>query len=258
MLLEVKNLSLTLSDKFQKKTLLKSTNLVLEEESKTAIVGMSGSGKTLFVRALLGLLPYNIVMNAETEIRLRGEAILQNLQYTPSQKHKMSLILQDPHSSLNPKLTVGEQLKEVLPPKTTVSEEKKALQDMMSAMHMTEGVLRKYPHELSGGMAQRVMVCMMTWLEPCLLVADEPTSSLDAPIGVSVMELMIKKTAEKQSSLLLISHDINMVRRFCDRIIVFYQGELVEDLKKDELHTAKHFHTKSLLNALCPSGDENE
>ena len=120
---------------------------------------------------------------------------------------------------------------------------------MLNSIHLEETVLTRYPSELSGGMAQRVMVGMMLWLQPSLLIGDEPTSSLDAPIGVEIMELIIERVEERNASFLLVSHDVDMVCRFCDRVIVMYEGQIVEDLLTKDIHNAQHFHTQSLLHA---------
>jgi peptide/nickel transport system ATP-binding protein len=172
---------------------------------------------------------------------------------------RMSMVMQDPKFSLNPVIRIGEQIAEVLEFHTSLdarSRRRKVL-EVLEAVRIDdpERVYRLYPHEVSGGMGQRVMIAMMVVLEPDLLVADEPTSALDVSVRAQVLEIMDDLVRRRGMGLILISHDLDMVARWCDRILVMYAGRVVEECAAGRLHEATHPYTRGLL-ASVPHLDE--
>ena len=226
------------------------------EREKLGIVGESGSGKSLTGRALLGVLPPYARMNADT-LAFDG---IDLLTASPRQRRKlrggrMGMILQDPKFSLNPVMRVIDQIVEAI----RIGDrgmgrreaEKRAL-DMLEQVHIREParVARLYPHELSGGMGQRVMIAMMVVREPDLLIADEPTSALDVSVRTQVLSILDELVTRRGMGLIFISHDLRLVSKFCDRVIVMYAGRIVETIAADRLHEATHPYTKGLLTCL--------
>ena len=227
---------------------------------KLGIVGESGSGKSLTGRALLGVLPPYARMSVD---RMSFDG-LDLKSATPRVRRslrggRMGMILQDPKFSLNPVMQVGHQIMEAIrigDRRVGRAEAKKRALAMLEQVHIREPerVFGLYPHELSGGMGQRVMIAMMVVREPDLLVADEPTSALDVTVRLQVLSILDELVTRRGMGLILISHDLNLVSRFCDRILVMYAGRVVESLEARKLHEAKHPYTRGLLSCL-PSID---
>ena len=223
---------------------------------KLGIVGESGSGKSLTGRSLLGVLPPYAKMSAD---RLEFDGI--DLKSAPPKLRRslrggrMGMILQDPKFSLNPVLRVGSQIFEAIRiGDRSISgrdARQKALQTL-EAVHIREPerVARLYPHELSGGMGQRVMIAMMVVREPDLLIADEPTSALDVSVRTQVLSILDELVTRRGMGLIFISHDLNLVSKFCDRVIVMYAGRIVETIEASRLHDAQHPYTRGLLSCL--------
>lgn len=252
MVLFVKDLSVSVRTKHhQTIPIIKDISFSMKKKEKVAIVGASGAGKTMLTRAFLSLLPNNAVFSASSTLRVNNQYIYKDGQYVAQSGAPMAVILQDPHTALNPAMRIYRQIEEVLPRSMSKESKKDAIHKMLANVYLRdpEKISRSYPHELSGGMAQRVMISMMLALKPVVLIADEPTSSLDAPVGTGIMKLIVNKVEECNTALLLISHDINMVKHFCDRIVVMFCGSIVENLPTNRLHHAQHPHTQQLLKA---------
>ncbi len=219
---------------------------------KLGIVGESGSGKSQTGRALLGLLARNGRMSArqlsfdDVDLLRAGEAERHALR-----GRRISMILQDPKFSLNPVMTVGEQIVEAFRVHAGVSrrEARDRALAMLEAVRIREPryVFDAWPHEISGGMGQRVMIAMMMVPEPDLIIADEPTSALDVTVQLQVLALLDDMLARRGAALIFISHDLNLVASFCDRVLVMYAGRVVETLGAAELHGARHPYTRGLL-----------
>ena len=164
------------------------------------------------------------------------------------------MILQDPKFSLNPVIRIGEQIAEALEVHTDLNARARRARvlEVLEAVRITdpERVARLYPHEVSGGMGQRVMIAMMVVLEPALMIADEPTSALDVSVREQVLAILDDLVRRRGMGLMLISHDLNMVARWCDRILVMFNGRVVEDLAATDLHGATHPYTRGLLASL--------
>ncbi len=223
---------------------------------KLGIVGESGSGKSLTGRSLLGVLPPYARISVD---RMEFDGIdltrASSRQRRALRGGRMGMILQDPKFSLNPVMQVGQQIVEAIrigDRRISGSDAHKRAIAMLESVHIREPerVYRLYPHELSGGMGQRVMIAMMLVREPDLLVADEPTSALDVTVRTQVLSIIDELVTRRGMGLILISHDLNLVSRFCDRVLVMYAGHVVEDLKASRLHDATHPYTRGLLACL--------
>jgi peptide/nickel transport system ATP-binding protein len=220
---------------------------------RVGIVGESGSGKSTTGRAIMRLLPPAAVVSAE-RLDLAGSSLLSKSerQMGALRGKDIALIMQDPRYSLNPVLSIGKQIAEAA--RLHLGLHKKQAHEAARAMlervriSDAERVMALYPHQISGGMGQRVMIAMMLLARPKLVIADEPTSALDVSVRKDVLLLLDELVRENNSGLLLISHDIRMVAAFCERIIVMYAGRIVETLTR--LEEARHPYTRGLIAAL--------
>jgi peptide/nickel transport system ATP-binding protein len=231
---------------------------------KLGIVGESGSGKSLTGRAIIGQVPRPGVVTAS---RLEFDGIdLPTLDKAARRKltgRRIGMIMQDPKFSLNPVMTVGKQIAEAyrIHSQSSAAEAKKRTLDMLAAVRIREPerVWDLYPHEVSGGMGQRVMIAMMLIPEPDLLIADEPTSALDVTVQTQVLAIIDDLVSQRGMGLIFISHDLNLVASFCDRVLVMYGGRIVETCRASDLDRAQHPYTRGLLAALpridAPPGD---
>ncbi|SFY04902.1 peptide/nickel transport system ATP-binding protein [Paracoccus pantotrophus] len=222
---------------------------------RLGVVGESGSGKTMTGRAILGLVRPPGRVDAD-RMALGGESIL-NLPERRMRRlrgARISMVMQDPKFSLNPVMTVGRQIVEGYRLHTGVSRAQardKAL-EMLAAVQIRdpERVFDAYPHEVSGGMGQRIMIAMMLAPDPEILIADEPTSALDVSVRNEVLRILDRLVRERGMGLIFISHDLNLVAQFCDRVLIMYAGRVVEELPARDLHAARHPYTQGLLNSL--------
>ncbi|WP_320197494.1 ABC transporter ATP-binding protein [Agrobacterium sp. rho-13.3] len=220
---------------------------------RLGIVGESGSGKSTVGRALLRLLP-GATITADT---LRFEELellsLSEKEMLKVRGRRMSMILQDPKFSLNPIRRVGDQVAETYLRhfKCAKSEAKAKALAMLEAVKIRdpERVYAQYPHEISGGMGQRIMIAMMLLADPDLVIADEPTSALDVTVRLQVLNILDSLVRDRGIGLIMISHDLNLVRNFCDRVLIMYAGQVVETLSAGELDKAQHPYTRGLLAA---------
>jgi peptide/nickel transport system ATP-binding protein len=223
---------------------------------KLGVVGESGSGKSTLGRALMRLLPKSARVTAD---RLRFQEVdlltAPERALTELRGRRIGLILQDPKYSLNPVMRVGDQIAETFrqhnPRAGTAAARARAV-EMLRAVQIRdpERVAGFYPHEVSGGMGQRVMIAMMLIAEPEVLIADEPTSALDVTVRLEVLGLLDELVTRRNLGLILISHDLNLVRHFCDRVIIMYAGRIVETLPAADLDRARHPYTRGLLASL--------
>ena len=231
---------------------------------KLGIVGESGSGKSQTGRAILGLTAPGGEVSAR-RLEFDGIDLLHADQRTLRQVRggRISMIMQDPRYSLNPVMTIGAQIEEafLVHNGNTKRVAFERTLEMLRAVRIREPerVYRAYPHEVSGGMGQRIMIAMMMIPEPDIIIADEPTSALDVTVQLQVLAVLDDMLSERGMGLIFISHDLNLVASFCDRILVMYDGRVVEEIAAAELHQAKHPYTRGLLDCL-PSleGDKAE
>ena len=217
------------------------------------IVGESGSGKSVTSLAVLGLLPRRGV-EVSGSIRLDGRELIgaDEKELQSIRGRKVAMVFQDPMSSLNPVLTIGRQLTEVLLRHKVCT--KKEAPDRAAHLLRRVGIpepterLANYPHQLSGGMRQRVMIAMALACEPAVLIADEPTTALDVTIQAQVLELLTELVAGSGTALVLITHDLGVVAGLCDRVHVMYSGRIVESGERHDLFARpRHHYTRGLL-----------
>ena len=221
---------------------------------RLGIVGESGSGKSTTGRALLGLIPSPGMVTAKRmsfgEQNLIG---LKDRDWQALRGRRMSMVMQDPKYSLNPVIRIGEQIQETyrLHFRTTPADARRRAIAMLEAVKIREPdhVFNYYPHQLSGGMGQRVMIAMMLIAEPDLLIADEPTSALDVTVQNEVLRILDDLVADRGMGLIFISHNLNIVSSFCDRVLVMYGGRIVEECAANDLSMAKHPYTRALIKA---------
>nr|WP_250157509.1 ABC transporter ATP-binding protein [Tianweitania aestuarii] len=225
------------------------------------IVGESGSGKTLATRSLIRLLPQAIVVTSGA-VQYKGRDVLGMTERALRDLRgaEIGVVFQEPMTSLNPSMTIGRQLEEglILHTKLQPEERRHRILDMLKRVGIRdpEGALTAYPHEFSGGMRQRIMLASVMLLKPALLIADEPTTALDAVIQRDVMELMVELTQAEGTAVLLISHDLPMVARYTSRIVVMEKGSIVEAGRTEDLLDApQHPYTKKLLQSLPLRGE---
>ncbi|EGL62920.1 ABC transporter, nucleotide binding/ATPase protein (peptide) [Agrobacterium sp. ATCC 31749] len=225
------------------------------------IVGESGSGKTLATRALISLLPPAIAVIGGSVI-YKGQDVmsLPARELRRLRGAEIGVVFQEPMTSLNPSMTIGRQLEEglILHTKLSPEERREKILEMLRRVGIRdpEGALAAYPHEFSGGMRQRIMLASVMLLKPALLIADEPTTALDAVIQRDVMELMVELTRAEGTAVLLISHDLPMVARYTSRIVVMEKGAIVEQGRTEDLLDApRHPYTKKLLSSLPFRGE---
>ncbi len=253
-LLEVRNLSVKFPTRSGMFEAVRDISFSLGKE-RLGIVGESGSGKSITGRSILRLIRPPGILKAD-RIDLQGTDLLtlSEKQMRDIRGHKISMIMQDPKFSLNPVMRIGEQICEAyrLHNKASKSQARQKTLDMLDAVMIRDPlrVFKAYPHEMSGGMAQRVMIAMMLIPDPQILIADEPTSALDVTVQKEVLEIMDKLVRERGMGLIFISHDLNVVSAFCDRVLIMYAGRIVETCPADKLHEAKHPYTQGLLNSL--------
>lgn len=222
---------------------------------RLGIVGESGSGKSMTGRAILRLIRHPGIVEAD-HINLDGVNLLEKTEkdMRAVRGQRISMVMQDPKFSLNPVMTIGDQIIEAyrLHSKASKAEARAKSVDMLNAVSIrdAERVMRAYPHEMSGGMGQRIMIAMMLIPNPEILIADEPTSALDVSVQRQVLDIMDKLVQERGMGLIFISHDLNLVADFCDRVLIMFAGRIVEVCDADKLHEAKHPYTRGLLNSL--------
>lgn len=225
------------------------------DQERLGIVGESGSGKSMTGRALLRLIRKPGQVEAR-RIALEGRNLLElsEKDMRSVRGQQISMVMQDPKFSLNPVMTVGAQIVEafLLHNPSSRAEARRRTIEMLDAVSIRdpERVMRTYPHEVSGGMGQRIMIAMMLIPGPKVLIADEPTSALDVSVRRQVLDIMDKLVKDRGMGLIFISHDLNLVSEFCDRVLIMYAGRVVEICRADQLHQAQHPYTRGLLNSL--------
>ena len=256
MLLKVHNLHVWFRKKKQTIPAVNGVSFSIAQDDTLGLVGESGSGKTITALAILGLVP------PPGEI-IKGEILFlgQNLLFLPPKRwqqlrgKEISIIFQDPMTSLNPVFTIGEQIAEVFTHHFEYSTKEakiKAIELLKKVgIPAAESRLNAYPHQLSGGLRQRVMIAMALAAQPKLLIADEPTTALDVTVQAQILELMLNLKRQMGMSILFISHDLTVVAQVVRRIAVMYAGKIIEMANTEELFkNPLHPYTQGLLNAI--------
>ncbi|MGF7172301.1 ABC transporter ATP-binding protein [Azospirillum doebereinerae] len=253
-LLEVANLRVSFPTRNGVTEAVRGVSFTLGRE-KLGIVGESGSGKSVTGRSILRLVPAPGVVTAD-RLAFRGEDLLaaSDRRLRAIRGRRIAMVMQDPKFSLNPVMTVGRQIAEAyrVHSGAGAAEAKRRALAMLEAVRIRdpERVYGRYPHEVSGGMGQRIMIAMMLIPEPDLLIADEPTSALDVTVQMQVLAILDDLCGQRGMGMVFVSHDLNLVASFCDRILIMYAGRVVESCRASELRNATHPYTRGLLDSL--------
>lgn len=218
---------------------------------RVALVGESGSGKSLTARTLMGLLSPSLHLQADRLQIVGTDALsLRERDWIQLRGSKVAMVMQDPKYALNPTRTIGWQVEEplVLHHKLSRAERKEKVCEMLDAVGLPDPrqLMKRYPHQLSGGMGQRVMLAIALITDPELLIADEPTSALDHAMRDQVLALIRRLVEQRNMGLLLISHDLQQVSEHCERVMVMYKGRVLDTLPAADLPQATHPYTRTL------------
>lgn len=263
-LLEIKNLNVTyqtkkgLIGKIQTVHAVNNVSLDIQKGEILAIAGESGCGKSTLAKAIMKL-----VQSDSGEILLNGENVL-NLKHNKDLKkfyQKVQMIFQNPYSSLNPKMKIGEILKEPLIINTNLKKEEitKIVEEKIKKVGLDKSALNLYPHEFSGGQRQRIAIARSLILNPEFIIADEPVSALDVSIQAQIINLLKQLKEDFNLTFLFISHDLSVIKYLSDRIAIMYLGEVVEIGKTEEIFkNPKHPYTKALLSSVPELNPQDE
>ncbi|MBL8584254.1 MAG: ABC transporter ATP-binding protein [Rhizobiaceae bacterium] len=258
--LDVQNLRITFPSHRGPVDVVRGVSFSLGRE-RLGIVGESGSGKSLTGRAIMGLVPRPGQVRAD-RIAFMGQdfSTMRGRDLRKIRGKRISMVLQDPKFSLNPVMKIGHQIEESY--RLHVGgDRRQAERETLAALEAVkirnpETVYHLYPHQLSGGMGQRVMIAMMLIPKPDLLIADEPTSALDVTVQLQVLAILEDLVRERGMSLIFISHDLQLVAAFCDRVLIMYAGKVVESCRASELDKVQHPYARGLLASVPRLGDD--
>lgn len=272
MLLEIEDLQVEIPYGKMKVYPVSGVSFSLEEGEVLGIIGESGSGKSMAMKAIMGLLPEKAKVSARK--LLFQELDLRNLtekEYLPLRGSCMAMIFQDPMTALNPLIPIGEQLREIFERQrkkgrdshakdSHIKDSKERAIALLASVGIPnpEEKYKQYPHEFSGGMRQRVLIAMALSCSPALLIADEPTTALDVTLQAQILDLLLEGVKARNTSLILISHDLSLVKERCKRILILYGGKVMEEGTVEEIFQApEHPYTKALLAAI-PSMEKDK
>lgn len=253
-LLDLKNISISFRTEQGIVQAVRDASLQLNEGEVLGIVGESGSGKTQLVLSLLGLLPDNATTQGQVSYAGKKILSLDKKELARIRSNDIAMIFQDPMSALNPYLRVSRQLTEAL----MLNQKMDKQQALDQAIAMLEKVripdaarrIHDYPHQFSGGMRQRIMIAMALLRKPSVLIADEPTTALDVTVQAEILNLLKSLRDEFSLSIIFITHDMSIVAGQCDRVVVMYAGNIVEQATLNELfYQPGHPYTRGLLEA---------
>ena len=256
-LLEIENLSTFFHTEDNIVKSVRNVDLAIHKGETLALVGESGCGKSVTALSVMRLIPTPPGRFESGRILFKGQDLLQTskAEMQNIRGNEISMIFQEPMTSLNPIFTIGNQIMEAIrlhQDKTESQARELALQVLRQvAMPSPESRIDQYPHELSGGMKQRVMIAMAIVCRPALLIADEPTTALDVTIQAQILELLDQLRKETQMAILLITHNLGIVAQYADQVAVMYSGKVVESAPVEELFSSPvHPYTRGLLNSL--------
>jgi oligopeptide/dipeptide ABC transporter ATP-binding protein len=251
-LLEIDNLQVMYTAHDRKVFALQDASLIVREGEAVAIAGESGSGKSTLARAAMGLLPRTAARITKGRITVTGQNVTHYTgeQWQSLRGNPVAMVFQDPLSYLNPVVRVGHQIEESIKQHDPEAVPKKRALELLDLVKLRADVLRRYPHELSGGMRQRVLLAIALGCRPRLLIADEPTTALDVTTQGEILSLLTDLRKSLNMSLLIITHDLGVVRWNCDRVYIMYAGHTVEKGTAAEvLNNPQHPYTKGLIAA---------
>ena len=253
-MLQVKDLSIRFLSHKKETEVVKKVSFNLGMNKILGIVGESGSGKSVTSLAILGLLSENAILDGEIYFKEKNIISISNKAFENIRGKKIGMIFQEPMSSLNPTITCGKQVYEVLKKHTDLNK-KEIFKEVISLFEKVklptpQRIFKSYPHQLSGGQKQRVMIAMAIACKPDLLIADEPTTALDVTVQKEIIRLLKELQSENKMSILFISHDLPLVSEIADDVIVIYKGEIIEQGKtKDIFKNPQKQYTKALINS---------
>ena len=263
-ILSIENLSVSFKARGEELRAIRGVDIDVYKGEILGIVGESGSGKSVTMKAVLDILPKNAHIKADS-LKLDDRELLglSEESYRKIRGKELNMIFQDPMTALDPLMTVGKHLAEIFRRNLGIKDQKEIKEKSIEILEKV-GIpaanerLRQYPHELSGGMRQRVMIAMALACEPKLLVADEPTTALDVTIQAQILDLLNELKEEFHTSIVLISHDMGVIATICDRVCIMYAGLIMEEGGVEEIfYNSKHPYTKALLKAI-PNGELRE
>lgn len=261
--LEVRGLSTSIKKNHDEIHIVDGLSFDIYEKESLGIVGESGCGKSLTALSIMGLIKSPLSIQADKLLFDETYELnkLTKKEYKAIRAIEISMIFQEPMTALNPVMKIGQQIDEVLKihtkfnKKERLEEIKRLIREV--GISRADEIVKNYPHQLSGGMRQRIMIAIAIICEPKLLIADEPTTALDVTIQAQIIDLMKEIQHKKNMSLMLITHDLGVVNEFCDRVAVMYAGKIVEiGSVKNVLHHPNHPYTKGLLASLPSTVDE--
>ena len=265
-ILEVENLNVSFNTYAGEVKAVRGVSFELSRGETLAFVGESGCGKTVTAKSILRLLkPPFAVIKPESKIVCNGKDVLKmnKKELCEFRGDEVGMIFQDPMTSLNPTMTVGKQIMESLMIHKKL-DKKAATEEAIKMLKLVnipspEKRIDNYPHEMSGGMRQRVMIAIALACNPNVLIADEPTTALDVTIQAQIMDLMMELKTEMNTAIILVTHDLGVVANFADRIQVMYAGEVVErGTTKEIFNESKHPYTWALLRSVPRLGSESK
>ncbi|MGG3622906.1 ABC transporter ATP-binding protein [Bacillus gobiensis] len=256
-LLQVENLSTEIKTPDGIMTVLEDINLTMKNGEILSIVGESGSGKSMTIHSILQLIPNQLLYGYHGKVSIEGKNLtsLRPKEVKDIRGKKISLIAQNAMTSLDPSYRVGTQIVEIITSKTNKSkkEAKEKSLELLKQMGVDDPmkIYQSFPHQLSGGLKQRVVIAMSLACDPDLVIADEPTSALDPTVQIQVLDLLKKINKELGTAVLMITHDFGVVARISDQVAVMYAGQIVEKGSKEEiLFHPEHPYTKSLMKCI--------
>lgn len=260
-ILEMKNVKVGRKNRDGFNSILENVNFAIDEGEFVAVVGESGCGKSMTALSIMGLLPKEMEVGSGS-IAYRGKDLTKMTakELNKIRGKEISMIFQEPMTSLNPSFTIGNQLAEVFKYHTNLSA-KEIKQQSIEVLNQVkipdaEEKLKAYPHELSGGMRQRVMIAMALACNPKILIADEPTTALDVTIQAQILELLYELQQKLNMTVIMITHDLGVVAETCHKAIVMYAGQVIEEAQVEELfENPKHPYTKALMLSVPKLGD---
>ena len=251
-ILEVKHLKVSPINE-PRKVLVNDVSFDLYPGRTTCIVGESGSGKSLTALSIMKLLSTQLKQTGDISFEDQNISKLSNVEMRSFRGKSMAMIFQEPMTSLNPVISIGDQIKEAL--NVHLDLDKKSLDkkvvSLLKEVGISEDRVSSYPDELSGGQRQRIMIAMSIACEPSILIADEPTTALDVTVQAQILKLLSNLKDKRQMAMLFITHDFGVVEEIADDVIVMYQGQIVEKGSvKEVLKKPKHAYTKALLQCV--------